>query len=440
VVSNLEQAGIPAVAIIFQDMSQVAENYRRQIRMSDMRNILVPRMTSPEKSKAFAPELLPKIVMALTTPLTDKEQMEETILKEIFPRITVTGTWDECQEYFQGDSAWTALFNTAPPSRFTKGQPVVLPTEEKVRWMLTGTSHKAAEIMGSVPVPADQKEFTVETVAINAVMAGCKPEYMPLILAMAEMMGTPAKTRVSSRLGGAHQLLGVVSGPIGKELRLSTDQFSGAGYHTNYSLRIAMDMIGRNAIGHWGVRAEAGSGFFAEDIDQSPWTTLGVDAGFKPDDNVFALCVANSPNERWISPAWYRAHGKFLERMVPVIQDQGNSLSVTIIIHPSVANDLAAKGMSKEDVKQWLWEQATETMGHYRDRTWYGIMAALQTRPGPFNRSEIFDLPDDAIIHTFKNPEMIQIIVAGIPMEFGYVAGGPMWLPSELMTSIDKWR
>jgi len=67
-------------------------------------------------------------------------------------------------------------------------------------------------------------------------------------------------------------------------------------------------------------------------------------------------------------------------------------------------------------------------------------MSSLQRREGPFNRSDIFDLPDDAVIHTYKSPEMIQIIVAGIPMEFGYVAGGPMWLPSELMTSIDKWR
>jgi len=397
-------------------------------------------MTAPEKSRAYAPELVPKLVELLTTPLTDKEKSEETIPEERYERITVRGTWDECQEYFQGDIYWSSLFYQNPPAFLTTGSPVVLPTDEKVEWILGGTSHKPNEKIGPVPVPADQREFTVETVAINAVMAGCKPEHMPVLLAMAEMLSTPAKSRVSSRLGGAHTLLGVVSGPIGRELLMSTEQFSGVGYRANQSMRLAMEFIGRNAIGHWGVRGEGTGGFFAEDIEQSPWTPIGADVGFKPGDNVFALCVANAPNQRWISPAWYRAHGGFLERLAPELGNLGNSLACTIIIHPSVANDLAAKGMSKEDVRQWLWENTTETMEHFRNRTWYGIMSSLLRREGPFNRSEIFDLPDDSVIHTYKSPEMIQIIVAGIPMEFGYIAGGPMWLPSELMTSIDKWQ
>ncbi len=428
------------MAITFEDMAGTAQNYRREIRMPDMRNIVVPRMTSPEKSKAYAPELVPKLVKLLTKPLTDEEKIGGVLSEEKHPRIAVRGNWDICQEYFQGDVYWTSLFYRNPPSFLTTGAPVVLPTEEKVEWMLTGTSHKPGEIMGPLPVPADQKEFTVETVAINAAMAGCKPEYMPVVLAAAEMMATPAKTRVASRLGGAHTLLGVVSGPIGAELLMGTEQFSGVGYRANHSMRQAMALVGRNAIGHWGVRGEGTGGFFAEDIEHSPWAPLGADVGFKPDENVFALCVANAPNERWISPAWYRAHGNFLEKLVDELGNLGNSLACTVIIHPSVANDLADKGMSKEDVRNFLWENTTETMGHYRDRTWYGIMSSLQRREGPFNRSDIFDLPDDAVVHTYKNPEMIQIIVAGIPMEFGYVAGGPMWLPSELMTSIDKWR
>lgn|GEM_PF-5047690 len=427
------------MVITFEDMAGIAENNRRELRMPDMRNIVVPRMTSPEKSKVYAPELVPRLVELLTAPLTDEEKSGGLLSEKKHQRIAVRGDWDVCQEYFQGDVYWTSLFYRNPPAHLTNGSPVVLPTEEKVKQILAGTSHRPDEIMGPTPVPSDQKEFTVETVAINAAMAGCKPEYMPVVLAAAEMMSTPAKTRVSSRLGGAHTLLGVISGPMGQELLLTTEQFGGIGYRANHSMRFAMELIGRNAIGHWGMRGEGTGGFFAEDIEHSPWTPLGADAGFKSGENVFALCVANAPNERWISPAWYRAHGKFLERLVVELGNLGNSLACTVIIHPSVANDLADKGMSKEDVRQWLWENATETMGHYRDRTWYGIMSSLQRRDSPFNRAEIFDLPDDAVIHTYKSPEMIQIIVGGIPMEFGYIAGGPMWLPSELMTSIDKW-
>ena len=163
------------MAITFEDMVGTAQNYRREIRMPDMRNIVVPRMTSPEKSKAYAPELVPKLVKLLTKPLTDEEKSGGVLSEEKHERIAVRGNWDVCQEYFQGDVYWTSLFYRNPPSFLTTGAPVVLPTEEKVEWMLTGTSHKPGEIMGPLPVPADQKEFTVETVAINAAMAGCKP-------------------------------------------------------------------------------------------------------------------------------------------------------------------------------------------------------------------------------------------------------------------------
>ena len=61
-------------------------------------------------------------------------------------------------------------------------------------------------------------------------------------------------------------------------------------------------------------------------------------------------------------------------------------------------------------------------------------------REGPIYRPDIFDLPDDAVIHTYKSPEMIQIIVFGSEAEWGLVAVGPERLPAMKMTSIDKWR
>lgn len=434
VVKKIEQADIPAVAIIFEDMEEVSRLYKRQLGMPYMRDIIIPRITSHDKAISFAPELVPKLATSLTKPLTDEEKDGGIIPRERLNRIVVTGTWDQCQEYFQGGMDWAALWSQAPPARLTNGLPVVLPTEEKVEWMLSGTSHKPDELIGPAAVPDDQRQFTVETVAINAVMAGCRPEYMPVILAMAELMATPAKSRVSARGGGAHPLMGVVSGPMGKDLRMSTEKFGGEGYRVNFSMRLAMNLIGHNAVGYWDQNSW-GSGFFAEDTDNSPWTPLGADAGYKPDENVFALCSSHDVNQSCVCPSLYRADGKFLERLVPCIRELGNTLSVVIIIHPSVANDLAAKGMSKEDVKRWLWENTTETMGHYRERQWFGVLRSMQLREGPFNRTEIFDLPDESIIPTLKGPEMIQIIVAGIPMEFGYVAAGPMWLPSEMITS-----
>ena len=110
------------MAITFQDLEEISTTYRRQIGMPNMRDITIPHMSAPEKSRAFAPELISRLGAALTTLLTEEERDEEPIPREEFPRIAVTGTSDECQEYFQGGADWEALFSKSPPGRFTNGQ------------------------------------------------------------------------------------------------------------------------------------------------------------------------------------------------------------------------------------------------------------------------------------------------------------------------------
>ena len=105
-VKRLEIAGIPSVTVTFEDMADLEARYEHQIGMPDMRDVITPRLTSPEKAKAYAPELVEKLVEALTRPTSDEEKTGGMIPKEDFPRIAVTGTWDECQEYFQGGPVW----------------------------------------------------------------------------------------------------------------------------------------------------------------------------------------------------------------------------------------------------------------------------------------------------------------------------------------------
>ena len=434
-----EEAGIPAVEITFDDFAQWSEQNKQQIRMPNQRNIIIPHMGNPSASKAYVPQLVPKLVEALTTPLTDEEQAWGTISSENFPRICVRGTLYECQEYYQGGPDWNALWEKNPPTRLTVGLPVVLPTEEAVKRMLTGTSHKPDEVIGPVPVPFERREFTVETVAINGLMAGCRPEYMPVLLAIAETL-VPA---AAAGAGGGQRYLGVVSGPIAKELRMTTEKFTGELNHANFSLRHAMTLIGHNALVPQQRMAMFGVGFIAEDTDQSPWTPLAVDAGFKPDESVFSLSGAKDTNEGWMSSAFYRAAPDkmvYLERMVKALQDMTNAQGATIIIYPSIAKDLAAMGMSKEDVRQYVWEHTTETMAQFRDRVWYGLWSSRYRRGEPGARPEILDLPDDAVIHTFAFPEKIQIIVAGMQIEFGYISQARSVPHTDSITLIDKWR
>ena len=119
--------------------------------------------------------MVDEIVEKLTKPLTAEEKKTGEIKRSRGPE-TFTGTADELQQLFL-------------EKRFTDFMPVILPTEEKVAEMLEGTSHDPDEIVGKMsPTNTgtffEYWTFTVRDVAVNAVMAGCKPEYLPVLLAM----------------------------------------------------------------------------------------------------------------------------------------------------------------------------------------------------------------------------------------------------------------
>ena len=117
--------------------------------------------------------VMQELVLKLTTPLTDAEKRTGELKRDNGP-ATFTDTSDNLQQMFL-EKRWTDFL------------PVILPTEEKVDEMLKATSHLPEEALGKIAPTGGVFEawsYTVRTAAINAVMAGCKPEYLPLILAV----------------------------------------------------------------------------------------------------------------------------------------------------------------------------------------------------------------------------------------------------------------
>ena len=117
--------------------------------------------------------ILDEIVSKLTKPLTAEEKRTDEVNRGRGPE-TFTGTTDELQKLFL-------------EKRFTDFMPIILPTEEKVAEMLKGTSHDPDEVLGTMSPHKPSFEswtYTVKIAAINAVMAGAKPEYLPVILAI----------------------------------------------------------------------------------------------------------------------------------------------------------------------------------------------------------------------------------------------------------------
>ena len=186
---------------------------------------------------------------------------------------------------------------------WSDGLPLVPPTEERVLAMLEGTTRAPDETLALVP--PDLVECSVEKVAINAVMAGCKPEYLPVVLAAVEaactdefnMHGLLATTMPAGPVI-------IVNGPIRREISMNTGMnVFGQGNRANSSIGRALQLVVRNlGGGRPGEvdRATHGNpgklGFcFAEDEEGSPWEPLSVTLGARPGASTLTLFPGEGP-------------------------------------------------------------------------------------------------------------------------------------------------
>jgi len=194
-------------------------------------------------------------------------------------------------------------FEAAYDRGWTDGLPVVPPTPERVLRMLSGTTRDPLEVVARVP--PDLVECTVEKVAVNAVMAGCRPEYLPVVLAALEgactdefnIHGLLATTFFSGPIL-------IVNGPIAKEIGMSSGVNAlGQGNRANLTIGRAFQLVIRNVGGGrpGGVdRATLGSPgklafCFAEREEDSPWEPLHVERGFRPEQSTVTLFAGQGP-------------------------------------------------------------------------------------------------------------------------------------------------
>jgi len=187
---------------------------------------------------------------------------------------------------------------------WTDGLPVVPPTEARVERMLTGTSRNPADLVAVVP--PDLVDCTVEKVAINAVMAGCRPEHLPVVLTALEAVCTDDFNMhgVLATTMSVGPVL-VVSGPITGQIDMNHGiNVLGHGNRANSTIGRAVQLVVRNVgggapggidratLGHMGKQ-----GFcFAEDTAGSPWTSLSEERGFGPDQNTVTAFAGEGPH------------------------------------------------------------------------------------------------------------------------------------------------
>ena len=482
-IAKLEKAGIPTVLIDLEDQHNMVRQEALAQGVPEVRFLPASRtLVGPADVDQWVGPLLD----ALTLPLTDKEK-RVGIHVPAHDRILFEGTLDDAQEFYQQTRFIPRPVN-AELAVYTDGFPVVIPTEERVAAMLKGTSHKPDEIVAyqqdrprrlrqesnsGDPVLFQPRGWTatVEKVAVNAVMAGCKPEHLPVVLAIAETGLTTGTTNFPTQMI-------VLSGPIVKEIGLNTGcGHLGPGSRVNGPIGRAFQLMalnlggaipGVNRMSSHGSPMNNGGLCIGENIDGLPpgWKGLNEEHGYRKDESVLIFMTVGNHGGilgHEFSPGGYRAlqksgHGGMARRLgVKGVPGPHNWLEYlfprlfsvleggfTLVMVPELARHLYEIGFkSKDEVYEWIYKKSFESLAEYRTRSWpdlttNGWMGREKTSGKPWK-----ELPDEFMLPLVNDPFDNCIIVAGgeeeacIQLSGGRSGFGDT--PSAAY-SIDRWR
>jgi hypothetical protein len=289
---------------------------------------------------------------------------------------------------------------------WSDGLPVVPPTEARVRQMLEAARLAPDKVIGFIP--EREISITAEKVAINAVLAGCKPEYMPVVVAAVEGIADPAWAyHGPSTTTSGPAVLMIVNGPIARELDINSgENLFGPGWRANLTIGRAVRLVMRNVCGSIpGVLDRATHGHpgklsyvIAENELESPWTPLHVDRGFKAEQNTVTVLAADGPRQIF-SQLTATTEG-VLTMMADDMRISGGVIGQThyiVLLAGEHMEIVVRDGWTKTDVKRYLFENTMNTYAHLR-RTYRFPMPLkpgdeTRIRPLVSNEDMFFILP-----------------------------------------------
>jgi len=267
---------------------------------------------------------------------------------------------------------------------WSDGLPVVPPTESRVAEFLDSVGLAPDQVIGEVPERA--RAITAEKLAINAVMAGCLPEYMPVLVAAVEAVTDPQfKFNHLASLGSPWPLI-IINGPITREIGLNSGMYIfGPGHRPNLTIARALSLVLRNCAeakvegvqrGKWG-NPNRFVGCIAEN-EETPWTPLHVQRGLDRNDSAVTL-VSTYPGVPQHTTMLML--GERPERMLdPVchsLASYGGALWTrgvfTLLMGPADVEVFVKKGWSKEDVRNYVVENTKSSVAELKYRGVWGM-------------------------------------------------------------------
>ncbi|MCW2395778.1 MULTISPECIES: hypothetical protein [unclassified Sphingobium] len=325
---------------------------------------------------------------------------------------------------------------------WTDKLPIVLPTEERVAAMLAHTSRKPDEIVGRMQPTANRGlwEYTVEKVAVNAVMAGCLPEYFPVVLAIASS-GLSARSSTSS--SGAAMV--VVNGPIRQQIKMNCGVGALGPYnHANATIGRAYGLLSQNLQGG-SVPGETymgslGNGYtynnltFAENEERSPWEPLHVQKGFDREDSTVSIFYGGRTTafSLGLRETFWREHVQDMLRATDVVGPP------TLVLDPIAARQFIDRGGfdTKDKLIRFAYESAQMPAARYWDlqlvQNYIYPNATLGAEPAA---TKLKAAPD-ALVPMFNEQDINVVVVGGESNGYWQIFGAGY----RTTILVDDWR
>jgi hypothetical protein len=408
---NLERLGVPTVSVVTNAFMTLAKTVAAAEKDAHACIVDIPHpvgIISTAEVRAKADAAFEMIFNAATEWEPSSVGVVKSAAAYPAEELKISGSVIDIGRYFF-ERGWSL------------GLPIVPPTRARVAEILSGTRLRAEEVLGNVP--PQNGTLTVELVAVHAAMAGCEPEYMPvLIAALKGFLELRSNWRGALATTGTSQMVVLVNGPIVKKLGIACGQgAAGKGNRANASIGYALNLIAYAVGGSrppdidrstLGSPADYVCWVFGENEDRLPpgWTPLHVDQGFAITDSVVTVMASYPPVENIDYGARIDEHVTWWKYIINGLSNLGAPVlpillaqNPLIAIGPEHADLIAGSGWTKDDFRGAFWENTRIPLS-----AWPGSgksASDLEKVLGP--------MMQESLIPICEKAEQIQIVIAG---------------------------
>ena len=267
------------------------------------------------------------------------------------------------------DDSLEAIEDFYEAQGWTDGLPIVPPTPDRVRAMYQYLDHQPSDVIASLA--PRRAEATVEQIAVNAVMAGCRPQYMPVLIAAIQAIAEqPFNLNGMQSTTHPCAVLIMVNGPLAKELNINSGHnVFGQGWRANATIGRALRLVMMNIAG--GIPGESDkstqgtpakySFCMAEREEANPWEPYHVENGYAAEDSTVTVMASEAPHsvqdhKSTTAEALLTTIAGSMRKLGGNDFFMGTGGQPLVVLGPEHAATIAGDGFSKDDVKRYLWE------------------------------------------------------------------------------------